>query len=117
MNENEKKELTNEEVVDHVLKQFSESERKDIIDLYREVNIEPMKDALHKMMVGRASHLVKEMVAKGATNEEMDRALEYLLVCMESQKFSLNIEDCYKARKIEELLDKYDKEFSEIGTP
>lgn len=114
---NEKKELTNEEVLKMVKKNISDFERKDIIDRYRVVSKEPMTDRLHACLVGRAAHLIQEMAAKGATDEELNRAIEYSMVCIDSKKYNLDVEDCYKDLRIEDLLDKYDDKFKTIGTP
>jgi hypothetical protein len=109
--------MTNEDVLTMVKENIRDFERKDIIDRYRVVSKKPMTDILHKTLIGRSAHLIQEMTLKGATKEELQRAIEYSMVCIDSKKHSLDVEDCYKDLKIKELLNKYDDKFKTIGTP
>lgn len=111
------KKMTAEEVMNMTKEHFSEFERKDIIDLYRTTEQKPCTEKMHSMLVGRAAILAEEVATKGGTDDELDRALEYLLVCIDSMKFNLDVNQCYRERKIEELFRKYDEWFQRIGAP
>jgi hypothetical protein len=57
------------------------------------------------------------MLETGGLYEELDRAMEYFIVCIDSQKYNLDVRKCYDDLNINELLNKYDDKFKTIGTP
>ena len=66
-----------------------------------------MTEHYHKIIVGRAIHLFERMSKMGATKEELKRAAEYALVCMDCFKHGLDYKACYIGNVIDELEEKY----------
>lgn len=66
-----------------------------------------MTDHYHKTIIGGAIHLFECMSKMGATEEELKRAAEYALVCIECIKCELDYKACYLGNGIDELVEKY----------
>lgn len=61
----------------------------------------------HLILVGKAVNLFKRMVELGATEEELARAAEYALVCMDTAKYCLDYKRCRAVNGIAALEKKY----------
>ncbi len=70
-------------------------------------NVDVMTEHYHKILIGRAVHLFERMSKMGATEEELKRAAEYALVCIECIKYELDYKACYIDNGIDELEEKY----------
>ena len=70
-------------------------------------HIEMMTEHYHKILIGRAIHLFERMSKMGATEEELKRAAEYALVCMDCFERGLDYKACYLGNGIDELEEKY----------
>ena len=57
--------------------------------------------------MGQIANLVADMAVKGATEEELERAIRYSMVLMDSVKHNLDYKQSYKDEGIAELEDKY----------
>lgn len=66
-----------------------------------------MTEHYHKIIIGRAIHLFERMSKMSATEEELKRAAEYALVCIECIKYELDYKACYLGNGIDELEEKY----------
>lgn len=66
-----------------------------------------MTEHYHKIIIGRAIHLFERMSKMSATEEELKRAAEYTLVCIECIKYKLDYKACYLGNGIDELEEKY----------
>lgn len=61
----------------------------------------------HRILVGKAVKLFKRMVELGATKEELKRAAEYALVCIDAMKYCLDYKKCRADNGIVALEKKY----------
>ena len=61
----------------------------------------------HRILVGKAVNLFKRMVELGATEEELTRAAEYALVCIDTMKHCLDYKKCRADNGIAALEKKY----------
>lgn len=61
----------------------------------------------HRILVGKALKLFKCMVELGATEEELKRAAEYALVCIDAVKYCLDYKKCRVDNGIAALEKKY----------
>lgn len=61
----------------------------------------------HRILVGKAVNLFKRMVELGATEEELKRAAEYALVCIDAMKYCLDYKKCRADNGIAALEKKY----------
>lgn len=70
-------------------------------------HIEMMTEHYHKILIGRAIYLFERMSKMGATEEELKRAAEYVLVVIDCFKPELDYKACYLGNMIYELEEKY----------
>ena len=61
----------------------------------------------HRILVGKAVELFKRMVELGATKEELKRAAEYALVCIDAVTYCLDYKKCRADNGIAALEKKY----------
>lgn len=66
-----------------------------------------MTEHYHKILIEKAIHLFERMSKMGATEEELKRAAEYVLVCIDCIKCELDYKACYIGNGIDELEEKY----------
>jgi len=67
----------------------------------------------HRLLTGNAMSLLRRMAKYGATDEEMLRALEYFLVCVDAMKHHLDCAMCAVVNDISGLRRKYARRSSE----
>ena len=70
---------------------WDDGELEEVHQKYRNDELPPMLPHWHKILVGRAHHLIRLMMENGATKEELIRALKYFVVCMDAEKYRLDI--------------------------
>lgn len=70
-------------------------------------DVDMMTGHYHKILIGRAIYLFERMSKMDATEEEIKRAAEYALVCMDCFKHGLDYKTCYIGNGIHELEEKY----------
>ena len=70
-------------------------------------DVDTMTEHYHKILVGKAIHLFERMSKMGASEEELKRAAEYALVCVDCFKHGLDYKICYVSNGIHELEEKY----------
>lgn len=90
-----------------VREKFTDLERHYLIDRYRMATDNKLTNNRHRMIVGRAYQLVSEMLANGATANELDKAMEYIMVTIDAQKFNLDFKRAHDDLDVTELWRKY----------
>lgn len=64
-------------------------------------------DRAHAMVVGKAHRLCEDMIDRKATKKEIQRAVRYLMVCIDAKKYKLDYRKAHADFGIRELSDKY----------
>lgn len=64
--------------------------------------------------MGKISNLITDMTIKGATDEELERAVRHSMVVIDANKHKLNYKASEKDNNIAELVEKYKTEYSPI---
>lgn len=64
-------------------------------------------DKGHGVLTGRAYRLVQDMMERGATTKELQRAVRYLWVCIDAVKYRLDYRRAAKELGINELSARY----------
>ena len=70
----------------------------------------PISPRMHKIEVGKIFKLIIAMSEKGATEEELERAVKHSMVVIDSQKHFLDYKKSEKDFGIKELQEKYQPE-------
>ena len=87
---------------------FDDEYRKKIRDEYRiDEGYEEITGNKHNIITGTALNIVKHIIQHSGSENEMHRALKYLMVCMDAKKYHLDYKRCYKELMIPYLLEKY----------
>ena len=88
--------------------EFTEKEKNDIRAKYHCPGVtKSFKPRTHIMLCSRAHSLAESVFVLGGTKKELHKVLEYLMICLDCEKYSL---DCKKYREnnnIRELEKKY----------
>lgn len=66
-----------------------------------------MKAQTKQNEMGRVSNLITDMTIKGATREELERAVKHSMVVIDAEKHHLDYKQSYKDNRIAELKEKY----------
>lgn len=75
-------------------------------DKYFDPHNVPDKET-RKELTNYCSELIEAMIANGATSEELEKAIIFSMVCIDSLKYQLSITKAYKDLKIAALEKKY----------
>ena len=87
---------------------FNEEEQNRIREEYAVTEgYEEITGNKHSMITGAALNIVKNIIQKSGSENEVHRALEYLMVCKDAKKYHLDYRRCYKELLIPHLLEKY----------
>ena len=86
---------------------LTEPARQYDIDQYQNPDIEDVSLNRHRFMVGNAHMIAYAVIANGGTFDDVKRAIEYLAVCIDANKFKLDTKKAFDDLKIQELIDKY----------
>lgn len=68
-----------------------------------------------QMEMGKISNLITDMTLKGATPEEISRAVKHSMVVIDAEKHELNYKKSYEDNHIAELKQKYQGRYDENG--
>lgn len=66
-----------------------------------------MKESRKGFYMGMASNLITDMTIKGASADELERAVRYSMTVIDAPKHELDYKRAYKENRIDELKDKY----------
>lgn len=61
----------------------------------------------HRLIVGKAANLIGSMSRRGATEEELERAIKYSIVAIDAMKYHLDYKRAYEELGIPALVNKY----------
>lgn len=86
---------------------WNDGELEEIHQKYRNEKLPLMLPHRHKILVGSAHHLISRMMENGATKEELTKALKYFVVCMDANKYRLDIPKYELDNGINGLRNKY----------
>ena len=67
--------------------------------------------------MGMASNLITDMTIKGASLDEVERAVKYSMTVIDAEKHNLDWKRSYNENGIEELKDRYQLNYNEDGKP
>lgn len=67
--------------------------------------------------MGKASNLITDMTIKGASLDEVERAVKYSMTVIDAEKHNLDWKRSYNENGIEELKDRYQLNYNEDGKP
>lgn len=82
---------------------------------YPKVNgMKTLTKAQEQIEMGKVSNLITDMTLKGATDEELERAVRHSMVVIDARKHKLNYKASEKDNNIKELVEKYKTEYSPI---
>ena len=104
------KEMDMRTILDKINKRFSDEDVKKIHEQYRlpDNTLEKMTGKRHRLVTGMAVNgVLRHIAANGGTEDEIARALEYVLVCIDANKHHLDYKKCYQDLEIGKLLEKY----------
>lgn len=103
-----KKQISTTELLELMWKVVSEEERQNIIRKYKmdyaDINFTP---ARHRMVTGRAMTLAKTVINDGGTEEEVKKAILNLMVCMDAEKYKLDLKKWEQDSNVALLKQKY----------
>lgn len=74
-----------------------------------------MGKKLKQMEMGKVSNLITDMTLKGATEDEIARAVRHSMVVIDAEKHELNYKKSYEDNHIAELKQKYQGHYTEDG--
>ena len=102
----EKKET--QELLDLMNKKLGEDGIRRLHETYGyNPTVKPMTNIWHRVLAGRAHHLAQRVIANGGTEEEVMRALQNLLVCLDPHKYRLDYKQFQIDADIQGLMEKY----------
>lgn len=99
--------MTTGTVLNMLGEHFNEFEKICISDNYKEKDGEELSPNRHKILTGEAMNIAKKIIANGGTEEEVNKALTYLVVCMDARKYKLDVTKCFDELGIDQLKTKY----------
>lgn len=103
----EEKIRTNGTIMDLVGCFLMEPARSYDIEQYKNPDMETVSLNRHRFMVGNAHMIAYAVVINGGTFEDIQKAVEYLAVCIDANKYQLDTKKAFDDLKIQELIDKY----------
>lgn len=69
--------------------------------------MKPLTSRMKQQQMGDVTNLITDMTIKGATPDELARAVRYSMVIIDAEKHNLNYKQCYKDNDIRSLKVKY----------
>ena len=78
-------------------------------DVFGEFNAdtEKMTGTDHRRRVGMAVSTTRKVITRGGTDDEVERCLVYLLICIDAKKKGYDIQKAYDGLGIRDILNKY----------
>ena len=61
----------------------------------------------HQRLMGQATDIFWNVITRGGTEEEVERAAKYALIVMDARKYQLNVDKAYLKFNMQELKEKY----------
>ena len=88
-------------------KLFYDDKLSELFNKYHDEKSHVKSNHVHNIVTGSAVKLVRDVIANGGTEEEIDQALKYMIMCINSKKYMLNVKKYSKENGIWDLRKKY----------
>ena len=100
-----------------MIAEITDQRKQELIQQYHDPEHCLKSITSQRVLIGNWLNNAEKMLLKGATQKEMTKVVEHIVVLIHAVKRELNVQKSYKDRNLLELTRKYFKVYKKIETP